>query len=126
LSRRVEVGLMLPREYARLSRATSLLGLFSPTVIEAVHGSPVAGCRGDTFGLAEPVQIAWWEMLACFAEALTEAGIPYVYVDSEAPPERLESLRVLIAPSFELCDPARWKKITSFANEGGAVVFGPQ
>jgi beta-galactosidase len=126
LSRRVEVGLMLPREYARLSRATSLLGLLSPTVIEAVHGSPVAGCRGDTFGLAEPVQVAWWEMLARFAEALTEAGIPYVYVDSEAPPERLEALRVLIAPSFELCDPARWKKITSFANEGGVVVFGPQ
>src|SRR5690606_31706738 len=93
---------------------------------EAVHGSPVAGCRGDTFGLAEPIQIAWWDMLARFAEALTEAGIPYVYVDSEAPPERLETLRVLIAPSFELCDPARWKKITSFANAGGVVVFGPQ
>jgi beta-galactosidase len=125
LSRRAEVGLMMPREYARLSKVTSVLGAFSPTVLEAVHGSPVTACREDTFGLAAPIQIAWWTMLARFAEALTEAGVPYVYVDSEAPPDRLASLRVLIAPSFEVCDPARWKKITAFADEGGTVVFGP-
>lgn len=125
LSRRVEVGLMLPREYARLSKATSVLGLFSPTVIEAVHGSPVAGCRDDRFGLSEPVQIAWWTMLERFAQALTEADIPYVYVDSEAPEERLSALRVLVAPSYELCDPARWKKLTAFADDGGVVVYGP-
>lgn len=125
LSRRAEVGLMLPREYARLSKVTSLLGALSPTVLQAVYGNPVAACREDTFGFAEPIQIAWWTMLARFADALTAMGVPYVYVDSEAPPERLESLRVLVAPSFELCDPARWKKITTFADDGGAVVFGP-
>ncbi len=125
LSRRAEVALMLPREYARLSKATSVLGLFSPTVLEAVHGSPVAACREDTFGFAQPIQIAWWTMLARFAEALTARGVPYVYVDSDAPPERLSSRRVLVAPSFELCDPARWRKITAFADEGGVVVFGP-
>lgn len=125
LSRRAEVGLMLPREYARLSKATNLLGFFSPTVMEALHGSPVAGCRDETFGLAEPVQIAWWTMLERFAQALTEAGIPYVYVDSETPEERLSSLRVLITPSFELCDPIRWKKLTAYADAGGMVVYGP-
>ncbi len=125
LSRRVEVGLMLPREYARLSKATSVLGLFSPTVLEAVSGDPVAGCREDTFGFAAPVQVEWWTLLSRWAEALTNLGVPYVYVDSEAPPERLEGLRVLIAPSYELCDPVRWKKITGFADAGGTVLFGP-
>lgn len=125
LSRRAEVGLMLPREYARLSKATSVLGPLSPTVLEAVYGSPVAACREETFGFAAPVQVAWWTMIARFAEALTALGVPYVYVDSEAPPERLEALRVLVAPSYELCDPARWKKITGFADAGGTVLFGP-
>lgn len=116
---------MIPREYARLSKATSVLGFLSPTVLEAVHGSPVAACREDTFGFAAPIQVAWWTMLSRFAEALTAAGVPYVYIDSEAPPERFEAVRVLIAPSYELCDPGRWKKITGFADAGGTVLFGP-
>lgn len=125
LSRRAEVGLMLPREYARLSRATHLLGFFSPTVLEAVGGNPVEACREDTFGFEGPIQVLWWKMLARFAEALTAAGVPYVYVDGDAPEERLEPLRVLITPSFELCDKARWRRITAFAEDGGAVVYGP-
>lgn len=125
LSRRVEVGLMLPREYARLSKATSLLGFLSPTVLEALGGSPVQACREDDFGFSGPIQVLWWEILARFADALTLAGVPYVYVDGDAAPERLESLRVLITPSFELCDPARWKRVTTFAEHGGTVVYGP-
>ena len=125
LSRRIEVGLMLPREYSHLSKATSLLGFISPTVIEAVAGNPVMACREDTFGFEGPIQVLWWKMLARFAEALTAAGVPYVYVDSDAPAERLESLRVLVTPSFELCDPERWRKVTAFAEDGGTVVYGP-
>lgn len=125
LSRRVEVAIMLPREYARLSKVTSVLGMASPTVLEAVHGNPVAACREDTFGFAAPIQVAWWTMIARFAEALTAAGVPYVYVDSEAPDERFAPYRVLIAPSYELCDTARWKKVTSFADDGGVVLYGP-
>jgi beta-galactosidase len=125
LKRRVEVGLVIPREYARLSKATSLLGAFSPTVLEAVHGSPVAGCREDAFGFDEPVQLAWWTFLARMAEALTAAGVPYVYIDSEAPAERLAAVRLLIAPCYELCDPARWKRLAAFAEEGGVVLYGP-
>ncbi|HEY8431101.1 MAG TPA: alpha-amylase family protein [Sandaracinaceae bacterium] len=125
LSRRVEVALVLPREYARLSKATSVLGPVSPTMLEAVYGSPVTACREDTFGFAAPIQIAWWTMLARFADALTSLGVPYVYVDSEAPEERLAGYRVLVAPSFELCDPVRWRKITAFADAGGTVLFGP-
>lgn len=125
LSRRVQVGLMMPREYSRLSKATSLLGPLSPTILEAVGGSPVDACREETFGFEGPIQVLWWKLLARFADALTEAGVPYVYVDGDAPAERLESLRVLVTPSFELCDPARWKRINGFAERGGTVVYGP-
>lgn len=125
LSRRVEVGLMMPREYGRLSKATSLLGMFSPTVLEAIGGSPVEACREDTFGFEGPIQVLWWKLVARFADALTQAGVPYVYVDGDAPAERLDSLKVLITPSYELCDPARWKRVTAFAEHGGTVVYGP-
>lgn len=125
LSRRVEVGLMLPREYARLSRATSLLGALSPTVLEALGGSPTQASREDTFGFEHPIQVRWWTFVSHFAEALTHAGIPYVYVDGDAHPDRLASLRAVITPSYELCDPARWKRLTSFAEAGGTVVYGP-
>ena len=125
LARRVEVGIMLPREYARLSKATSLLGFMSPTVLEATVGSPVVACREQSFGFDGPIQVLWWKLVARFAEALTDAGIPYVYIDGDAEPERLESLRVLISPSFDYCDPARWKRVTAFADAGGVVVYGP-
>ncbi|MFK7985764.1 MAG: beta-galactosidase [Sandaracinaceae bacterium] len=125
LSRRVEVGLMLPREYSRLSKATSLLGFLSPTVLEATLGNPVIGCREEDFGFDGPVQVLWWKMLARLAHALTEAGVPYVYVDSDAPVERLASLRVLVTPSYEFADPVRWKHVSSFAENGGTVVYGP-
>jgi beta-galactosidase len=125
LVRRAEVAIMLPREYARLSKVTSVLGFFSPTVLEAVQGSPAVGCRDDTFGFAAPIQIEWWTAIARFAEALTAAGVPYVYVDSDAQGDRLSSYRVLVTPSYELCDPARWKKVTAFADDGGHVVYGP-
>ncbi|MBX3270919.1 MAG: beta-galactosidase [Sandaracinaceae bacterium] len=125
LARRAEVGLMMPREYARLSRATSLLGALSPTVLEAIGGTPVEACREDSFGLTGPIQVLWWKLVARFAAALTHAGVPYVYVDGDAPAEQLEGLRVLVTPSFELCDPARWRRITTFAERGGTVVYGP-
>jgi beta-galactosidase len=125
LDRRVEVGLMVPREYARLSRASHALGPISPSLLEAIGGSPVDACREDTFGFAGPVQALWWRMLARFADALTKFGIPYEYVDGDAAPERLARYRAVISPAYEFANTARWSKLASFARAGGAVVFGP-
>ncbi|MEQ8887443.1 MAG: beta-galactosidase [Sandaracinaceae bacterium] len=125
LSRRAEVALMMPREYGRLSKATHLHRFISPTVLEAGGGNPVEGCREDTFGFEGPIQVLWWKMVARFADALTAAGVPYVYVDGDTPIERLEGLRVLVTPSFEICDPARWKRLTQLAEDGCTVVYGP-
>jgi beta-galactosidase len=125
LSRRAEVGLVLPREYARLSRATHLLGVLSPVTLEAVGGSPVEACSEDPLGLPGPVQVLWWRMIARFADALTAAGVPYVYVDGDAPSERLAGLRVLVAPTYEIVSPERWRRLCAWAAEGGTVVFGP-
>lgn len=125
MRRPAEVGLMLPAEYARLSKVTSLLGFISPTALEALGGNPFEACREDGLGFEGPVQVLWWRMVARMADALTRAGVPYVYLDGECDPERLASLRVVVTPSFEYCDLPRWKRLTEFAAGGGHIVFGP-
>lgn len=125
LTRRAEVGLVLPREYSRLSRATHLLGMLSPITLEAVGGSPVEACSEEALGFRGPIQVLWWKMIARFAEALTAAGIPYVYIDGEASGDRFDGLRAIIAPSYEYASSARWGRVCAFAESGGHVVFGP-
>ncbi|MBK8173454.1 MAG: beta-galactosidase [Sandaracinaceae bacterium] len=125
LTRRAEVALVFPREYGRLMRATHLLGPVSPSTIEAVGGAPTDGCREDTFGFAGPVQSQWWRMLGRIADALTDAGVPYVYVDSAADTDRLRSARVLVTPSFEFASLQRWRDTCHFADQEGTVVYGP-
>lgn len=120
-----QVALQWPREYQRLSRATHQLGALSPSNLEAVGGLPTDGCRPDRLGFAAPIQIAWLEELRKMAEALDAAQVPYVYVDSEAPIERYDDIRVVFAPSFEFARPDRWRVLTDLAERGVQVVYGP-
>ncbi len=126
LDRHVEVGLQIPAEYQRLSRATHLLGgMLSPSALEALGGTPVDGCREDPLGFKGPIQVLWWRMLAKLSDALTRAQIPYVYLDSEAPLERLKSLRLILAPTYEFVDEGRWERLSLAAEAGVRVVTGP-
>ncbi len=125
LERPVEVALVVPREYARLSRATHLLGPLSPSTLEATGGTPVDACREDALGFAGPVQVLWWRMLAKAADALTEAGVPYVFIDSDADPARYEGIRLVISPSYEFVSATRWKHLAALARNGASVVYGP-
>jgi beta-galactosidase len=125
MRRETVVGLIVPREYARLSRATHVLGPVSPSTLEALGGTPVDGCREDPLGFPGPIQVLWWRMLAKVSDALTRAGIPYVYVDSEAPETRLKGMRVLVTPSYEFADPQRWQHLHRAAEQGATIIYGP-
>ena len=126
LHRKVEVALSIPAEYRRLSRVTHLLGgIVSPANLEAMGGTPVDGCREDALGFKGPIQILWWRMLAKMSDALTAAGVPYVYVDSEAVDARFSGMRAIVSPTYEFASPARWKKLAAAARDGTTVVYGP-
>ncbi|HEY2734251.1 MAG TPA: beta-galactosidase, partial [Polyangiales bacterium] len=114
LTRKVEVGILLPKEYARLSRATHTLGALSPSLLEIAGAGASAACLSAPFGFAAPIQLAWSDFVARFAEAFTRAGIPYVYVESECEPTLLRDLRVLISPSFEFADATRLARMLDF------------
>ena len=124
LQREVRVALLIPKEYQRLSRATHLLGPVSPSTLEAMGGSPVDGCRTDTLGFADPIQLQWWDVVSRMAAALDVARVPYVYLDSEALQEQW-SYDVIFAPSFEFASRARWEKLNEAVRNGTHVVYGP-
>jgi len=125
LNRRAQVALCVPREYAWLSRVTHTLGALSPSLLDVAGLPPSAACRNATFGFAQPIQLAWEPWLARLDHALYEQHVPFVYVDGDADLDALPDLRLVIAPSFELCDPARWQRLERFAAHGGQVLYGP-
>lgn len=126
LTRRVEVGILLPQEYARLSRATHTLGAFSPSLLAIAGAGANAACLQTKLGFDKPIQIAWTQYAEHFARVLDGASVPYVYVESDAPESMLDSLRVLICPTFELADPERLARMARFSKRGGRVIYGPR
>ena len=126
LRRRVQVALMVPREYAWLSRATHTIGALSSSLLDLSGMPGSSACRNDRFGFAQPVQLAWEGLLAHLDRVLCEQQIPFVYVDGDADLDALEDLRVVLAPSYEFADPQRWQRLERFAARGGRVVTGPR
>jgi beta-galactosidase len=125
LKRRVEVGIVLPAEYARLSRATHTLGAISPSLLALAGAGADAACLRGELGFQQPIQLAWSQYVAQFASALDRARIPYVFVESEAGKAQLDELRVLICPTYEFADPKRLQLMTYFRERGGRLLSGP-
>lgn len=126
LTRKTEVAIMLPKEYSQLSRATHTLGALSPTLLAFGGSGASAACLRDPLGFAEPIQLAWSELVTRFSRALSQAGVPYVYIESDAPIERYQGLKVLIAPSYEFAAVERWQRLHDLARRGVTVAWGPR
>ncbi len=126
LRRPTRVGIVWPRVYLRLSRATHVYGPLSPSTLEIASGDPTIGCRSDALGHGEPVQTAWWEHLERLADALTRARVPFVHVDSDVPDERLAGLDLLFVPTFKLFDRDLAGRLAALAARGTRVVCGPR
>ncbi|MCC7540191.1 MAG: beta-galactosidase [Deltaproteobacteria bacterium] len=126
LERKAAVGLVLPREHAQLARVTHLFGAASPSTFDALGIGADAVCREDTFGFAEPIQIASTEHIDRLALALDAVDVPYVFVDGDAPVEQLARCRVLVCPSFEVASPERWERLAEAARRGSRVFLSPR
>lgn len=126
LTRRVEVGIIVPKEYEHLTRATHTLGAISPCLLDLVGVGASAASLQDDFGFAEPIQTQWPRWVARIAKALELARVPYVYIESDAPDAQLANMRVVFVPSYELADAQRWERLVWFSETGGHVVYGPR
>jgi hypothetical protein len=126
LTRKAVVGLMIPKEYRDLARSMHTLGAVSPSLLQLAGAGAGAACHRSSLGFAEPIQLVHAELIAGFARALEQAGVPYVYVESDADDARLASLRVLITPTYEFVERTRWQRLRAFAASGGRVIHGPR
>lgn len=126
LRREVAVGLILPRTYQRLARATHTLGALSPALLDISGIGAIAACRQERFDYNFIIQqhFATWTHQA--AHLLDQAQIPYVFIDSDAHPDRLRSLKAVFAPTYELADPGTTALIRNYLKLGGRVYCGPE
>jgi beta-galactosidase len=126
LQRRVEVAIVIPKEYEYLTRATHTLGAISPCLLDLSGAGASAASLQDSFGFSAPIQTQWSRWVARIAKALELAAVPYVYVESDAVEQPIAGLRVLFVPSYEFADRARWERVLRFSAAGGHVVYGPR
>ncbi|MCA9665669.1 MAG: beta-galactosidase [Myxococcales bacterium] len=126
LERDVDVALMEVRELRRLQRVTHLTGPTPPMVLDLFGLGPEELCSDDTFGFASAVQrdVARVERAVC--DVLDELGVAFRRVDSDLAPSELACYRVLIVPSFELCDAALLERLASYVAGGGQLVLLPR
>ncbi|MCA9581148.1 MAG: beta-galactosidase [Myxococcales bacterium] len=126
LERDVDVAVVVPEEYRRLSRVTHLFGgLLNASNFEAIHDTPVGCCSSEPLGFQEPIQVAWWEAIENLTQALSRAQVPFALVDGEADLTTLLQYRVLCCPSFEFVSTKRWNNLRRAGEEGVSVFFGP-
>jgi hypothetical protein len=64
-------------------------------------------------------------MLAKMSDALTEAQIPYVWIDGDAALARFDDVRLVVWPSYEFASKSHWERLTSLAGAGKKVIYGP-
>jgi beta-galactosidase len=125
LTRKVEVAISLPKEYAQLSRASHLLGALSPTFLDLLGTGASAASLRDPLGFSASIQTEWSVLTQRFARALERAGVPYVLVESDAQLDRHTALRLVIAPSYDFADVERWQRTAALAERGVHVLYGP-
>jgi beta-galactosidase len=126
LRRKAQVALCIPTEYVRLSRAMHALGALTPSALDVSGIPPTSGCRTDPLGFERPIQLAWHALLMRLDEALCDEGVPFIYVEGESNLDAHPDLKVVITPTYEFADRARWQLLTRFAERGGKVVYGPR
>lgn len=124
LSERVEVALVVPRAYARLVRATHLLGPFDPSLLADALGSPALACRRDgVMSGLDPVEAETWS--DAVEGTLAALGVPYVLVESDAPVVP-DSVRLVFAPTLDVQAGGVLEALRAFHARGGRLVHGPR
>lgn len=126
LRQKAQVALCIPTEYVRLSRAMHALGALTPSALDVSGVPPTSGCRSDPLGFERPIQLAWHALLMRLDEALCDEHVPFIYVEGESELEAHPELKVVITPTYEFADRARWQRLSRFAERGGKVIYGPR
>jgi len=72
------------------------------------------------------VALEYGRVLSAAAAALDRLHLPYHYVDSELPADRLAGYRLLVVPSFAFMDRGLLERLTQFVAQGGRLLLAPE
>lgn len=126
LERKVEVALLVPREYYHLSLCTSLIDPLAPMALSLFQLGPQELCREESFGLSCAIQIDAFQFIERIRKSLDELGLPYHQLDSQSATEKLSTYKLIVVPSYDFLNHKLVANLNAFAKQGGCVLYGPQ
>lgn len=126
LNRSVAVGLMLVRDYERLALCSALSDPFPPAALDLL-GVKMEDVAPDqpTPGLDRPVARDYARVLTQAAQAMDQLQVPYHYVDSDLPLERLARYKLLVVPAFCFMDEDLLRRLAGYVDGGGRLLLLP-
>ena len=127
LESRVQVGVMLVRDYERLSLCTALSDPCPPAFLDLLGLGVPEVCPDEPLpGLSRAVPREYAGVLAAATEALDRLQVPYHLVDSELSAGRMAAYRLLVVPGLSFLDAGLVARLSEWAAAGGALVLCPE
>ncbi len=126
LVRKTPVRILMPALKRRLNRALHAFSPATPALFAVLGSGSHESCFEEDFGLGGAVASEVDSFVETFERALSQQGIPYAHVESDAALTSLRDARWIICPSAEGIEPALWDHLARAAREGTRVTVGPR
>jgi len=126
LVRKTPMRILMPALKRRLNRALHAFSPATPALFAVLGSGSHESCFEEDFGLGGAVASEVDSFVETFERALSQQGIPYAHVESDASLTSLRDARWIVCPSAEGIEPALWDHLTRRAREGTRVTVGPR
>jgi beta-galactosidase len=126
LVRKASVRILMPALKRRLNRALHAFSPATPALFAVLGKGSHETCFEDDFGLGGAVASEVDAFVELFESALSQQGIPFAHVESDAALTSLVGARWIICPSAGGVEPALWDHLGRAAREGARVTVGPR
>jgi len=118
-----QVGLLSHRDCDRVAAASALF--VPPTRLFLSPDDPEVYLNEDSFGLSEPVALAYHRQWESWYGELAHANYAFDLPDSESPLERLAQYRALVLPCCEFLSRSAQERLATYVRGGGILLIGP-
>ena len=125
LERKVEVCIVVPRSFRRLTRVCHAFGPLSAALFQVLGGGAQEACLEDDFGLGRPIAIDPERFVRRVEHALDDARIPYAIVGGDLFDWAVEHARWTIALSSGALERSIVEAAERAHARGKAVTLGP-
>lgn len=126
LVRKTPVRILMPALKRRLNRALHAFSPATPALFAVLGMGSHESCFEDDFGLGGAVASEVDAFVEAFERALSQQGIPFAHVESDAALTSLGGSSWIICPSAGGVEPALWDHLARATRDGTRVTVGPR